>query len=213
MATVRINSGSEPERKNELTPVVSSNNVTVKKSLGKKFADAFISDAAADVGGYIGKIVVDTIKETIVNVISMILLGDSTSSSLARQRRNHLSGENTRYRAFYQSEVDDYGAPPKRYSPAPVTDYRSIVINNQPGYPEYARATAEKIVETLRGRIEKYDQASVADLLELCDLPTARDGVDRNMGWTRADYRDIGKVRVNGGYLIVVPDAKELPYV
>ncbi|MBP5598434.1 MAG: hypothetical protein J6Y02_23910 [Pseudobutyrivibrio sp.] len=213
MATVRINSGGEPERKNELTPVVSSNNVTVKKSLGKKFADAFISDAAADVGGYIGKIVVDTIKETIVNVISMILLGDSTSASLARQRKNRLSGENTRYRAFYQSEMDDLGAPPRRYNPAPITDYRSIVINNQPGYPEYARATAEKIVETLRGRIEKYDQASVADLLELCDLPTARDGVDRNMGWTRADYRDIGKVRVNGGYLIVVPDAKELPYV
>lgn len=209
MATVRMVSGREPEEKHELTPVVSNRDVTVKKSLGQKFADTFISDAASEVGGYIGKIVVDTIKETIVNVVSMVLLGDSTSTSMARYRRDRLRSENTHYRSFYQSETDNYGAPPRRsYQTAPKTDYRSIVINHQPNDPFYARDKADEIVGILRGRIEKYGEATVADLLELAGLPTARDGVDRNMGWTNP--LDIGTTRVSTGYLIVVRDAARL---
>ena len=205
MATVRINAGGGS--KDELAPVVEKDQVIVsKKSLGAKFADAFISDAAKDLKSYIvWDVIVPGIKDTIMNGLNMVFYGNTSSRS--RRSYNGYS-DNTSYRSFYQSDYDGYGAPPRRnarpsrrYDRDPYgdrIDYRNIIVRD--------RGSAEEIVNTLRGRIEKYGEATKADLLELIDIPST--SVDNNWGWT--DPRNIGIRRVSTGYLIDVADAEFL---
>ena len=210
MATVRINTGgsSNSNDKTALAPVVDKDQVIVqKKSLGSKFADAFISDAAKDVKSYILEdVIIPGIKDTIINCLEMVFFGGTSSRRSARSRSYD---SNANYRAFYQSDYDGYGAPPKRrdrygrryprddeYSDR--IDYRNIVVRD--------RGSAEEIVSTLRGRIEKYGEATKADLLELIDSPSSYQ--DNNWGWR--DPRDIGIRRVTSGYLIDVADAEFL---
>ena len=206
MATVRINTGGS-SKKDELVPVVNKDDVMLsKKPLSSKFADAFISDAAKDVKDYIVMdVIIPGIKDTIINCLEMIFFGN-TSGRGRSSRVTRLSSENTSYRAFYQSDYDSYGAPRRRerrdryrddgYSDR--VDYRNIIVRD--------RGSAEEIVSKLRGRIEKYGEATKSDLFELIDIPSSH--VDNNWGWT--DPRDIGIRRVTSGYLIDVADAQFL---
>lgn len=205
MATVRINNSGNT--KDELAPIVEKEQVIVqKKSLGAKFADAFISDAAKDLKSYIlWDVFVPGVKDAIMNGLNMIFYGSTTS----RSRRPYGGySDNTPYRSFYQSDYDGYGAPPRRnsqygrrYDRDPYgdkIDYRNIIVRD--------RTSAEEIVNTLRGRIKKYGEATKADLLELIDIPST--SVDNNWGWV--DPRNIGIRRVSTGYLIDVADAEFL---
>ena len=210
MATVRINTGNSGSGdKTSLAPVVDKEQVIVqKKSLGSKFADAFISDAAKDVKSYILEdVIIPGVKDTIINCLEMIFFGGTSSRRSARVSR--LGDSNSNYRAFYQSEYDNYGAPPRRRdrsgrrysredSYGDRIDYRNIVVRD--------RGAAEEIVSTLRGRIEKYGEATKADLFELIDTPSSYQ--DNNWGWSNP--RDIGIRRVSSGYLIDVADAEFL---
>ena len=203
MATVRINTGGS-SKKDELVPVVNKDDVMLsKKPLSSKFADAFISDSAKDVKDYIVMdVIIPGIKDTIINCLEMIFFGSTTGRGRS-SRVTRLNSENTSYRAFYQSDYDSYGAPRRRerrdryrddgYSDR--IDYRNIVVRD--------RGSAEEIVSKLRGRIEKYGEATKSDLFELIDIPSSH--VDNNWGWT--DPRDIGIRRVASGYLIDVADA------
>ena len=203
MATVRINTGGS-SKKDELVPVVNKDDVMLsKKPLSSKFADAFISDSAKDVKDYIVMdVIIPGIKDTIINCLEMIFFGSTTGRGRS-SRITRLNSENTSYRAFYQSDYDSYGAPRRRerrdryrddgYSDR--IDYRNIVVRD--------RGSAEEIVSKLRGRIEKYGEATKSDLFELIDIPSSH--VDNNWGWT--DPRDIGIRRVTSGYLIDVADA------
>ncbi|MBO7732437.1 MAG: hypothetical protein J6S67_07785 [Methanobrevibacter sp.] len=203
MATVRINTGGS-SKKDELVPVVNKDDVMLsKKPLSSKFADAFISDSAKDVKDYIVMdVIIPGIKDTIINCLEMIFFGSTTGRGRS-SRITRLNSENTSYRAFYQSDYDSYGAPRRRerrdryrddgYSDR--IDYRNIVVRD--------RGSAEEIVSKLRGRIEKYGEATKSDLFELIDIPSSH--VDNNWGWT--DPRDIGIRRVASGYLIDVADA------
>lgn len=208
MATVRINSNNDND-KSSLTPVVSKDQVIVsKKSLGAKFADAFISDAAKDVKDYIlMDVIIPGIKDTILNCMEMIFFGGTSNRSRSRGRSYGYS-ENSNYRAFYQSEFDGYGAAPRRRSRdgrrnrddgySDRIDYREIIVRD--------RGSAEEIVSTLRGRIEKYGEATKADLFELIDVSSTYQ--DNNWGWT--NVKDVGIRRVSSGYLIDVADAEFL---
>lgn len=207
MATVRINSNDDND-KSSLTPIVSKDQVIVsKKSLGAKFADAFISDAAKDVKDYIlMDVIIPGIKDTILNCMEMIFFGGTSSRSRSRARSYGYS-ENSNYRAFYQSEYDGYGAAPRRRSRygrnrddgySDRIDYREIIVRD--------RGSAEEIVSTLRGRIEKYGEATKADLFELIDVSSTYQ--DNNWGWT--NVKDVGIRRVSSGYLIDVADAEFL---
>lgn len=204
MATIRLNGGDD-DRKDELIPVVKQDDIIVKKkNLGQKFADAFISDSAKDVKSYIiMDVLVPGIKDTILNVMEMIFFGGTRG-----RRRSSSYSDNTSYRAFYQSEAyDDYGAPRRRdrgrrdrrsrYDDDKI-DYRCIIVRD--------RRDAEDIVDKLKGRIEKYGEATKSDLFELVDLPSTH--TDNNWGWI--DPRDIGIRRVQTGYLIDVADAEPL---
>lgn len=204
MATIRLNGGDD-DRKDELVPVVKQDDIIVKKkNLGQKFADAFISDSAKDVKSYIiMDVLVPGIKDTILNVMEMIFFGGTRG-----RRRSSSYSDNTSYRAFYQSEAyDDYGAPRRRdrgrrdrrsrYDDDKI-DYRCIIVRE--------RRDAEDIVDKLKGRIEKYGEATKSDLFELVDLPSTH--TDNNWGWI--DPRDIGIRRVQTGYLIDVADAEPL---
>ena len=200
---------------------MSREDVTVEKSLGQKFKETFISSSAKNIGKYLFGVFVDTFKNAVVDAVTMALLGDDRATNYRTSRRRISSGgDNTSYRSYYMSDMDDrygYGAPPppsrrsySSYEPSTNYDYRRIIVNFRPGVPESkTREEAEYIVETMRNRIKgPYKKATVADLLELCGLPTARDGVDRNIGWT--DPYEIDFRCVDTGYLIVVTDAKDI---
>ena len=77
-------------------------------------------------------------------------------------------------------------------------DFRNIVLRQ--------RDDAERLIEEMRRRIRNNDSASVADLLDLIDIPGRY--TDNNWGWD--DERDIGIRRVSSGYLIDVAEPKYL---
>ena len=79
-----------------------------------------------------------------------------------------------------------------------TVDYQNIVLKR--------KDAAQDIVDELRRRINKYDKATVADLLDLIEVTGKY--TDNNWGWTDPD--DIGIRRVSNGFLIDVAEAELL---
>lgn len=175
----------------KLEPVIKKENVvSVKKPLSKKIMETFIPKDVKDIKDWvIFDVIIPGIKNLILDMGSMAFFGES-------RRRSSSSRIRTDYRSSYGGM--GYGSSPRRRREIrdeydqKDTDYRNIVLRN--------REDAERIVSELRKRVMEYSAASVADLLDLVDLPSQY--TDNNWGW--CDERDIGCRRVSNGYLIDV---------
>lgn len=77
-------------------------------------------------------------------------------------------------------------------------DDKSIILSD--------RVDAEKILNSLRGRIAEFGVASVSNLYQFMGRATTF--TDRNWGWTNLDSADI--VSVKEGWLLKLPKAKSL---
>lgn len=191
-----------------LSPVVKKDSlVRTKKSLGRKFKEAFISDDVKDVKSYLFfDVVVPTVKDAILDAWEMIFFGSPSGRRGSRNRRYDRDRDYRSYDQYYKSS--EYGGrrrerdrdrdDDRRYRGDDKVDYRDIVLRD--------RMDAEEVVRKLRDRIEEYDQATVADLYDLIDISSSY--VDNNWGWDRQE--DIGIRRVREGYLIDVAEAKYL---
>lgn len=194
-------SGSEREK---LNPIVKKDGVvSTKKPLGQKLTEMFISDDAQDVKTYVFMdVLVPTIKNTILDVIEMILFGSTSGRSRNRPSRDK---ERVSYSAYYKSEYNgrrgssrDRRDDDREYRQNEKVDYRNIILRD--------RRDAEEVVNEMKRRIDEYNQATIADLFDLIDVTS--NYVDNNWGWT--DERDIGIRRVSAGYLIDVAEARYL---
>lgn len=190
--------GSDREK---LPPVVKKGGVvSTKKPLGQKLTEAFISDDAQDVKSYVVlDVIIPTIKNTILDVIEMMLFGSTSSRSSRRSTKDRVL-----YSSYYKSEYNGRRTSSHRdrderqYRENEKVDYRNIVLRD--------RRDAEDVVNELKRRIEEYQQATIADLFDLIDVTSSY--VDNNWGWV--DERDIGIRRVSAGYLIDVSEARYL---
>ena len=216
MAKVDMSFPSNSDKSREITnrppvePIIhnSSNVTSASKSWGQRLLRAFISSDATNIKEYIVcDVIIPTIKNTIVDVVEMTFFGNSTG------RGSRYSGGSSGYHYNYaRISQNTYGNSKSYYNSGgyaqnatPMTreddlpDYRDIVITGQ-----NARYEAEKIVTEMRNNMEQYGSVPVADLYRLCGMTP--DYTKENWGWS-GDPGQIGIRMVNGGWLIVVPNA------
>lgn len=184
------------QKKEKITPIISHDQiVSTKKPLSKKFAETFITEDTKDVKSWLlMDVLIPGIKNTILDILSIMFFGELNSRS-RRSKRNGSDREN--YSSYYYKESsnrDSHRRRNDRYDSDDKIDFRNIVLRQ--------RGDAEQILDEMKTMIRKNGSVSVAELLDLIDLPSQY--TDNNWGWD--DERDIGIRRISSGYLIDVSD-------
>ena len=175
-----------------------------KKSLMEEFKDSFITNDKIDIGTYLVKdVVVPTIQNTILDYLSMRFFG----ASQAGRNRGYGYGKSI---FDYGREVFGYGnrtnyggsynygrqtGGPNLNNPDRRIDYHDIILLNA--------QDAKTVVDYMRNRIMRYNEATVSDLFSCIGITSAY--TDDDWGWTNPS--DIGIKRVPEGWLIDVADA------
>lgn len=208
MAEVKLpkiepNSKTYKEKREKMQPVIRKDEIiSTRKPITKRLADKFLETDIQEAKEYfLRDILIPGIKDTVLDVISMLLTGEGYSSN---RRRGGYSNYSSYGRSNYRSYSSSHRRSRDREARYEDThreekvSYRDIVVRE--------RGDAEEIVDKLHDRIQDRGDATVAELLELVDIPSAY--TDNNYGWTRCSQIDIR--RVNGGWLIDVDDAKYL---
>lgn len=201
----RIVQDEERERPKEKPPklkakVKKNDIVQTKKSLGQKFQETFVQEDINTVRNYvIDEVVVPGFKNLILDCLSMFFFKEAYNGR--RGRRD--DDEYTSYSSYYSSGRKKKKRKKEReredeYDDDRTVDYQNIVLKR--------KDAAQDIVDELRRRINKYDKATVADLLDLIEVTGKY--TDNNWGWTDPD--DIGIRRVSNGFLIDVAEAELL---
>lgn len=198
--------GEEAKKSREkISPVVNREQVvSTKKPLGKKFAETFMTEDTNDVKTWLlMDVVIPGVKNTILDILSMMFFGEVDSRSRGRRRRDR--DDRVNYSSYYRGSSDRRDRDSRRrrdrddrYDSDDRVDFRNIVLRN--------RDDAERVISAMRNRIRDDGSASVADLLDLIDV--AGRYTDNNYGWD--DERDIGIRRVSSGYLIDVAEPRYL---
>lgn len=196
-------------QKSRVKQVVSNGSVVngQKKSLMDEFKSNIVRGEKVDIGTYLVRdVLVPTIQNTILDYLSIRFFGTSQPG------RNRNYGYGGRSLLDYGREIFNYGGI---YSSGPSSAYgRSTGIPNQNVNPTQPRMdyrqiilldaeSAKRVVDNLRGRILKYNEATVGDLYNSVGLTATV--VDDNWGWINTN--DIGIKRVPEGWLIDVADA------
>lgn len=181
----------------KIAPVIDrSKVVSTKKPLGKKISETFMTEDAKDVKTWLlMDVLIPGIKSTILDILSMMFFGETNYRGSSRKSS---SSGRVDYRSKYQSpsERTTRRRRNERYDSDDQVDFRNIIIRN--------REDAEDIVEEMRKRIRDTNSVSIADLLDLIDVPGRY--TDNNWGWD--DEMDVGIRRVSSGYLIDVTEPK-----
>lgn len=191
------------ERKRVKPVIDKSSVVSTKKPFSKKFKETFLTEDTKDVKSWLlVDVIIPGIKNTILSMLEMMFFGEVISRSRGKKRGGgyvDYSGSYSSYRYGsgkdrlpHRGHRDDY------YDSDDRVDFRNIVLRS--------RGDAERVVEEMRHRIKMDESASVADLLDLIDVPGRY--TDNNYGWI--DERDIGIRRVSDGYLIDVSEPRYL---
>lgn len=200
------NSNKSKERKRpekDIQQVTSSNAVKQKKSLGKKFTEAFIGDESdkTSVTDYILYDVLipaakNTLSDIVTGGIEMLLFGERRGRSTSTRNRG------TSYVNYsnYSRRENERSRPVSHNSRSSVRRlYNDDIIVN-------SRGEAEEVIDRLLDIIDEYGEASVADLYALVGIDS--DYTDNKYGWTNLSMASVSRTR--DGYSINLPKAYEI---
>jgi hypothetical protein len=193
-------------KKEKQVAVVKGKAIKQKKSLGKKFSEAFLGEDSKSVGDYIfHDVIIPAIKSTLSDAVSggieMLLFGERRSGSRNYSRNG--SKTYTSYSSYYggrdrdRDRRDDRGGNFSRGSRA-RHDFDDILFES--------RGEAEDVLSHLVDLTIDYGVASVADFYDLSGIESQF--TDNKYGWT--NLRDACTDRVRNGYIIRLPQAKPL---
>lgn len=207
MATVNLDpsefpansSKSKEEKKKVKTkkPVVTTPVKIEKPSLMRKFKDAFVAEDLETVKeDIIHNQIIPAIKDGIYDALTGFVEGLLFGSVSGRRNSKKSSYGKPSYAAYYKSDGrssrrssrddDDYKSNGK-------IDFRDISIKD--------RGEAEEILSNLVDYIEEYGEATIADFLDLVEIPS--DPQDNHWGWTNLSRASVRRGRE--GYLIDFP--------
>lgn len=180
----------------KVDPIIKKDSiVSTKKPFGKKMFNLFIGESLSDMRDYIiNECIIPGIQDAILNTLSMAFRGETYHRSSSYDR-NH-----TPYSSFYRgrkSESEkkrDREHGRDRYEEDEKIDYRHIVLKN--------RKEAEDLVDYMKNRIYDTGSISVAEFLDMMELPSR--WTDNDWGWK--DERDIYVKSIRDGFLIDVPE-------
>lgn len=189
-----------PNGKN-IQPIVSGSAVRRKKSLRKQFSETFVAgDFRTAVRYVLFDVLLPAAKDTIVEAgsqgIEKLIFGDSRrrgstpppSGAMGYVQYHRMSGAS---RSSGPSRAISREARSRH-------NFDEIVLDQ--------RAEAEEVIDRLFDLVNKYDQATVADLYELVGLASVH--TDHKWGWE--DLMGAGVSRVRGGYLLDLPEPEPL---
>lgn len=171
-----------------------------RKSLGKKFAETFVSEDVESVKSYIfSDVIIPMVKDMIVGVINqgadMLFYGRSGGT-------NYKGRSNGKYgSASYQSYYN--GGKQKAYSSGqPTRDTSEITFDT--------RKLAWDVLEEMRAVVEQYDNLSIIDYHDIVEKVTgfvaSSNYTDDRYGWTDLSGVDVKMVR-GGRYVLTLPKA------
>lgn len=193
------NKARSEEKKKELPPpknvqkVVKGEVKSKEQSMVKRAALGFLADDAEDIKQYILlDVLIPTAKDTLLNVISMILYGD------VRGRRS--GGYDSMYKKKSGSNVVQ--SPYRKANRKARHDFRDVKFET--------RADAMDVLSQLNELIEMYGSATVEDFyISMGEEKQNIKWTDREWGWT--SLKGIGVDRaLGGGYTIELPRAEKL---
>jgi hypothetical protein len=182
-----------------------------KKSVGKKFTEAFIGDDsdADNIFDYIlYDVLVPAAKNTIFDAItggfSMALFGEQRNSTrTSRNRGQSYVSYGNYYRDDSGRYVDNRSSSPRNRSieARPIREklYNDDIIVD-------SRGEGEEVLDRLLDIIDTYGSASLADLYSLVGIDAAY--TDNNYGWYNLSNATITRVR--NGFAINLPRAVDL---
>lgn len=189
----------EDRDRETLESVVKNGTVSqAKPSIGRRIRNLFISEDVGDVKSWLlYDVTIPFMKDTLLDMIEMAFFGSTRGSRRRGSIGKSYGGGQTNYRASYSPKDDRRDRDRGRRDSSKV-DYQDIVLSD--------RYDAKNVVETLYERIEKYGNATVADLLELTGHSSTYP--DTCYGWESPTQ--IGVRRVSDGYLIEVSRAEAI---
>jgi hypothetical protein len=188
---------TEPKK---VESVVTGDVTRRKKPLGKRFTETFVGAPLGTVAQYVVLEVLipaakDMMSDAVSQGIDRMLFGDSRPSS--RGRSNRPSGTNgyVSYNRMGMNKptrngLDEFARKPERRS---SHDFDEIILAT--------RAEADEVIDRLFDLVNQYNQATVADLLELVGVSSNH--VDHKWGWD--DIRGAGVTKIRNGYLLDLP--------
>ena len=195
------------EDSKKIEKVVEGKVIRRKKPLGKRFAETFFSGDARSAGSYaLFEIVLPAIKDTIADVTSQgierMLWGETRSTSRRTgSRPGYGNGSFISYNRFSSDPRERNRREESRFP-----SRRSRASHNFDEIILATRVEAEEVIDRLFDLVNKYEEASVADLYELLGIDG--DYTDDKWGWT--DIRGAGVTRISNGYLLDLPRPEPL---
>lgn len=187
---------TEPAREKRVDKVVTGA-VSTRDNKGRRLADIFISEDAANVKSYIFMdVLVPAIKETVATIvkdtIDIFLYGGTGGGRSGR------SGSKIQYHKYSYDRREDrrgYDAPQQRGR----FDYDDIEFSS--------RGEAQLVIDQLKEIIDEFGWATVADMYDLAGINPPF--TSNNYGWTSVKYAE--PVRVRGGkYVVKLPKASAI---
>ena len=196
------NKSKEEQKKKVKKPVVTAPVKVEKPSLARKFKDAFVAEDISTVKDEIvHEMIIPSIKDAIADAIGALVEGLLFGSVGSRRKKyGYGKNEKTSYAAYYKSDgrSSRRSRDEDKYDSGKNIDYRDIAIDN--------RGDAEEVLSNLVDYIEEYGEATIADFLDLVDVPS--DPQDNHWGWTNLSRASVRRGR--DGYLIDFPKASYL---
>lgn len=171
-----------------------------KKPLKQKFADTFLADDIKTVKGYIfTDVIVPTIKNLIVDIVSDSVERMFFGDSRPRSRSGGGLNERNSYTAYYKSGNRDRGRGDSRDRNGRI-DYGDIIFDT--------RDAAEEVLTNLIDITVEYKEATIGDLYDLAGISREANFTDEKWGWV--DFGGSNVRRVRDGYILDLPKPRAL---
>lgn len=173
--------------------VVSEEVKTKRKGVGKRLADIFLSEDAANVKSYIfTDVVIPAVKDTIVDIvksgIEMLFYGETRANKTTKSGGGTYVSYSNYYNTSSRNRQIDTGDRNRNWR-----DSREFIFAS--------RGDAEKVLIDLTAIIDDYQAASVADLCSLVGI--TGEWTDNKFGWVDLSGSKVRKVY--GGWIIDLP--------
>lgn len=173
--------------------------VKAKPAWGLRFRQAFTGDDARGVFDYLlFDVAVPALKNTLYDLIT----GGANRALFGRGVQGGNNGSNGRGSSINYNMISRSAQTNSRNisaSDRASHNFTNVVIDT--------RGNAELVLQTLKDKIEKYDNVTVAQLYELVNVTGSF--ADDNWGWFELDGADIVPAR-GGGFVLDLPATKPI---
>jgi len=202
-----------PPPKEEVKQIVTGKVVQRKKTLGHKIKGFLMGGEHQGIGVFLLEHVIkpaaqDMVADAVREGVDRMVYGENRPVSSARTRPGGGTGSFTNYGRFGSQPTTTIrrSPDPRGEAPAPTFsrqgrrnhDFGEIVLGS--------RAEATEILRALDGHIQKYDTASVSDLLRM--LGITPEWTDEKWGWDNIGSATVRHTR--DGYLLDLPPTIQL---